>query len=191
MGFDVADAARSIQTRMLIDVNGNVGIGTTSPATKLDVNGSIRASTGILFGTDTAAANTLSDYEEGTFDFGIAFGGASAGVTYTLRQGSYTKIGNKVSVTGQILLSNKGSSTGGAKITGLPFIIPNNANSYAGVAIGFINNISFADQMIAYGDVNTTTIQLTETTNAGTHSVLTNSDFTNTSSVILTLTYTV
>ena len=37
----------------LVNSGDNVGIGTT-PAVKLDVNGEVRASTGILFGTDTA-----------------------------------------------------------------------------------------------------------------------------------------
>jgi hypothetical protein len=144
---------------------------------------------GIQFNGDTAASNALDDYEEGTFDFGIAFGGGSTGITYTSRQGAYTKIGNKVTVTGQILLSNKGSDTGSATITGLPFTIPNNANRYPGAAIGFISNITFADQMTAYGNANSTSIQLAETTTAGTHTNLTDADFSNTSSVIISMTY--
>jgi hypothetical protein len=144
---------------------------------------------GIQFNGDTAAANALDDYEEGTFDFAIAFGGGSTGITYTLRQGAYTKIGNKVTVTGQILLSNKGSDTGSATITGLPFTIPNNGNRYPGAAIGFISNITFADQMTAYGIINSTSIQLAETTTAGTHTNLTNADFSNSSSVIISMTY--
>jgi len=42
-GIDVADAAKVIQTRMVIDVNGNVGIGTPSPDAKLAVSGQVHA----------------------------------------------------------------------------------------------------------------------------------------------------
>jgi hypothetical protein len=41
LGFDVADSSRNIQTRAVIDVNGNMGIGTTSPGYKLHVAGDI------------------------------------------------------------------------------------------------------------------------------------------------------
>jgi hypothetical protein len=41
---------------------------------------------GVTFNGDTAAANALDDYEEGTFDFGIAFGGASVGYLFASRQ---------------------------------------------------------------------------------------------------------
>jgi hypothetical protein len=59
----------------------------------------------------SADANTLDDYEEGTWTMGIAFGGASVGVTYaTANAGKYTKIGRQVTVTGYIeLLTSKGS----------------------------------------------------------------------------------
>tara|TARA_R100000149_G_C5877141_1_gene141124 strand:+ start:38 stop:2068 length:2031 start_codon:yes stop_codon:yes gene_type:complete len=59
---------QSTSEKVRIKGDGKVGIGTTSPAVDLDVNGTIRSASGILFGSDTAAANTLHDYEEGTFD---------------------------------------------------------------------------------------------------------------------------
>lgn len=54
------------------------------------------SSLGIQFGGDTAAANALDDYEEGTFTPTI-YGGTTAGTaTYTTQNGRYTKIGNRV-----------------------------------------------------------------------------------------------
>ncbi len=41
--FAVSAGSDGASTKMVIDANGNVGIGTTSPGSKLDVNGSIRA----------------------------------------------------------------------------------------------------------------------------------------------------
>jgi hypothetical protein len=55
-----------------------------------------------------------------TFTPGIAFGGASVGVTYTVAEGRYTVIGNICFFDIYIDLSSKGSSTGNVTITGLP-----------------------------------------------------------------------
>lgn len=65
-------------------------------------------------------ANTLDDYEEGTFTPGIAFGGNAVGVSYTTQTGTYTKIGNRFLIDIVITLSDKGSSTGAVTVTGLP-----------------------------------------------------------------------
>jgi hypothetical protein len=89
---NASDSSGAIQNRMVIAANGRVGIGTTSPSKNLDVAGEIRASSGILFGTDTAAANTLDDYEEGTWTPSFTTGTW----TYTNRSGYYTKVGNTV-----------------------------------------------------------------------------------------------
>lgn len=69
----------------------------------------------------SADANTLDDYEEGTWTPAIAFGGAAVGVTYTAQTGYYLKVGSMVTAWARIDLSNKGSSTGSMTITGFPF----------------------------------------------------------------------
>lgn len=66
-------------------------------------------------------ANTLDDYEEGTWTPSLTFNGLSVGLTYSSRSGSYIKIGRIVYVNLSIVLSSKGSSTGDAIIGGLPF----------------------------------------------------------------------
>ena len=115
--------------KLVANSAGNVGVGTASPAKPLDVTGDIRTSTGILFGTDTAAANTLSDYETGTFTpAGTGIDASSVGI--------YTKIGN-VCHTQMWILAN-GSTDG--TITGLPFTLGTGSNNYIGVGtVGYIN----------------------------------------------------
>jgi hypothetical protein len=49
---------------------------------------------GICFGSDTAAANALDDYEEGTFTVVVSSGITSVG--YSVQDGYYTKIGNLI-----------------------------------------------------------------------------------------------
>jgi hypothetical protein len=65
----------------------------------------------------SADANTLDDYEEGTFTPTLTFGGASVGMTYTTQVGAYTKIGNRVFFDLNVVLTNKGSSTGLAAVS--------------------------------------------------------------------------
>lgn len=73
---------------------------------------------GISFDSGTT---TLSSYLNTTFLPTLTFGGGSTGITYTSRVGFYTRIGNFISVSINLELLNKGSSTGVASITGLPF----------------------------------------------------------------------
>ena len=65
--------------------------------------------------------NTLNAVTTTAWIPAITFGGGNTGITYSIQSGSYNRIGNVVFYRFTINLSNKGSSTGAAKITGLPF----------------------------------------------------------------------
>lgn len=69
----------------------------------------------------SADANTLDDYEEGTWTPTLTFGNLAVGMTYANRSGTYCKVGRQVSLVGTFALSAKGSSTGTARLGGLPF----------------------------------------------------------------------
>jgi len=145
---------------------------------------------GLKFNGDTAAANALDDYEEGTFTVGVSFGGASVGVTTSINAGKYTKIGRQVMVNGYIQLTSKGSSTGDARITGLPFTIPNDFGNYSAVNL-WTSAITFANQFQANGVINSTNIALEEITVLGIGTALTDADFANNSAIIFSFTYSV
>lgn len=83
-------------------------------------NGVIRGrwtTDGLCFGSDTAAANALDDYEEGTWT-PVPTGWTS--VTYNNQIGNYTKIGNQVTAWFYIRFSGT-SAASNVTITGLPF----------------------------------------------------------------------
>ena len=84
--------------------------------------GYFRANRGVLFGTDTAAANILDDYEEGTWTVGWSSTNNSFNPSTTT--GYYTKIGNLVTVTYHAYLAGAptiNSAANGFSFTGLPF----------------------------------------------------------------------
>ena len=145
-------------------------------------------SDGLKFNGDTAAANALDDYEEGTWTMGVTFGGLSVGVTYANNTGTYTKIGRQVTINGIVGLSNKGSSTGQAAITGLPFTIGNSNSNYAAPAFRFAA-ITFTNQFQGYGEKNSTRIEIEEITVLGTVTTITNADFANNSEIMVSFTY--
>jgi len=78
---------------------------------------------GITFNGDTATANALDDYEEGTHDTAITCGTSGTitlgGSTEKLQ---YTKIGRLVTVTGRVAVSGVSSPTGNFTMS-LPFTI--------------------------------------------------------------------
>lgn len=75
---------------------------------------------GIKFNGDTAEANGLDDYEEGTFALNLSgsSGSITEGSDNTI---SYTKIGRQVFISGRIYISAISSPTGYLTLSGLPF----------------------------------------------------------------------
>ena len=132
-GHSTAQGAMALTTEGKLTVAHSVRIGygeadTTTPGAthELDVSGQIHTSTGILFNNDTAAANTLDDYEEGTWTPGFAGSGTAGSYSVGSSAGRYTKVGNLVTVFCEITdITRNSAGTGGATITGLPFTAGN------------------------------------------------------------------
>ena len=79
-------------------------------------------SDGLTFNGDTAAANALDDYEEGTWTPQITASSGSAGTAaYSNQVGRYTKIGNKVFFEFSVVMTNKGSWSAYTRVLGFPF----------------------------------------------------------------------
>ena len=87
---------------------------------------------GLTFNGDTAAANALDDYEEGTFTPTIDVSGVSGtlSVSYLSQNGRYIKVGRTVFFTIDIRLSNfsRGTGTGGIVVGSLPHVPVNSSN---------------------------------------------------------------
>jgi hypothetical protein len=106
-----------------------VSVGNATPA---------NSGAGITFPASQSAssdANTLDDYEEGTWTPVIGGEGGESGQSYSGQEGHYTKIGRVVTVTFRVVLSAKGTITGNTAIKGLPFTSQNSITFAAGVAL--------------------------------------------------------
>ncbi len=136
----------------------------------------------------SAGANTLDDYEEGEWTMGMSFGDNTTDITYSANTGYYTKIGNIAIATGQLILTSKGSASGVAKITGLPYNINNNKGASFSASLQ-TTNITFASQLMSYGIIGGKTIQLCESTEAGVVSTLTDADFADNSDLTVSCVY--
>ena len=75
---------------------------------------------GIQFGGDTAAANALDDYEEGTFTPTISGASSAGSASYNIQQGTYTKVGRIVTVSLRIEVTSF-TGTGALQVNGFPF----------------------------------------------------------------------
>ena len=108
-GTGIMNAATSI--RVYADSSSSVNNGGNQVA-RFD-------SDGLKFGTDTAAANALDDYEEGTWTPAL-----SNGTGITVHSASYTKVGNLCNVSAYVTISSN-SSSGMVRFNSLPFTAAN------------------------------------------------------------------
>lgn len=136
----------------------------------------------------SADPNTQDDYEEGEWTPALKFGGNSVGMIYLTQNGLYTKMGRKVTVTGYFLISAKGTSTGSAKIYGVPFVSKGHEGARSAVSLRFWS-ILYANNFMGDMTKNSNLIELFECTEAGLQSRIRDYDFTNDSAIIFSLTY--
>ena len=174
----------------------SVRIGSSGNAMVFNTGGTtermrIQSGGGISFNGDTAAANALDDYEEGTWTPTLTFNGSSTGITYeaSYSTGWYTKVGNLVTMGCHLILSNKGSATGGAQINGLPFSTPDTAWKMTASHFN-AGNITYTGQTQAYLPRNQTKITLRQMTESGTKTNITDSNIAGNSDFGIAVTFT-
>jgi hypothetical protein len=131
---------------MRIDSSGNVLIGKTSATAN---GGDLQVSKGITFPATQSAqsdANTLDDYEEGTWTPAFAANGNPfTSVGHTVQSGRYIKVGSLVYVSFLLRAADAstiGSASGGLIISGLPFTPSGSANQRSAGSVG--QTFSFA-----------------------------------------------
>jgi hypothetical protein len=169
--------------RMRIDSSGNLLVGITSARANA---GDVQVSKGISFPATQSAqsdANTLDDYEEGSWTPSI---GGNA--TYTLQTGTYTKIGRVVHLAGVLQINSFGTGSINT-ISGVPFAAANNTAQAPG-SMTFVSAIATSvvslKPRIAIG---ATTIAFTGLTAAGTVETDVISVFQNSARVDFQITY--
>jgi len=97
-------------------------------------------SEGIKFNGDTAAANALDDYEEGSFTPVFTGSSGSAGSYDTgEHEARYTKIGRLVTIQFKITLTNKGSWGGEVRFTTLPFSVSDTMPATGSVTLAYVD----------------------------------------------------
>jgi hypothetical protein len=125
--------------RMRITSTGSVGIGTDSPAQKLDVNGTIKG-TGFATASTTNPINYMDQNVVWTPTFLSSVGGET--ISYTVNSGQYCRYGEWVTCTGRIVVASVSGGSGSVFIGGLPFTTVNasvaQGTLQVGTAIGFV-----------------------------------------------------
>jgi hypothetical protein len=91
-------------------------------------------------GTQIASGdgNCLDDYEEGTWTPTISYTSSDGDLSYATQVGRYTKVGNLVTITGQVVFSET-TASGSVRIASLPFTSVNASNYRSSGGVFFDN----------------------------------------------------
>ena len=161
-----------------------------APRSLLQTNGGNLTGSEIQAGGCYLIADNGTAYEllNGTQSSGVIawtpvlqFGGASVGITYSQQFGRYAKYGNLVFFSFEIDLTSKGSSTGNATIAGLPFAVASNAVGNG--STGFFSNLTFSGQVVGVPVVSSNTIEFVQSSSGSAAVILTDSAFSNTTTL--------
>jgi hypothetical protein len=183
-----ANSGLQVHTNEASASGGSFGFRVTSGSTyDSPTNEIIRVNQhGLCLNGDTAAANALDDYEEGTWTPNITSSGGGSG-TGTDKAGTYTKIGRMVYASGYHVLTNKtGINAGQVRVEGLPF----NASALwvGGVTFNTLNSI-VQTGVQTNGGISSNFISLANVLNNGTQTAINVTELTNTSGIYFSVFY--
>ena len=146
-----ADAALTFTESMRIQspttTTGVIALGTLVTATTVGVGGVTPSGSGsgVQFPATQSAstdANTLDDYEEGTWTPVFSGSGGATGQSYSRQVGIYTKIGNMVTATFAVINTTIGTLSGPyATLSGLPFTVKNDVGGRAAFRPSFFSGL--------------------------------------------------
>jgi hypothetical protein len=152
-----ANAMRIFQTadNSVLDIGQLVGTGGTirlhtgaTERMRITAAGQAIIPGGVTLGTAAGtynAANTLDDYEEGTWTPTYSGQSGSPTIVYNIQEGYYTKVGSVVTVIGRISTTSRtGSFSGDIRLGGLPFNCKNVTNLGAGGGLVISASTDFA-----------------------------------------------
>jgi hypothetical protein len=145
--------------------------------------------TGLALGSGTSAFTGVSYTPATSLTVALTFGGASTGITYFSTQAYYQRVGNFIWLQLQILLTNKGSATGVASITGLPTGPTGGLGNFWPCTFQNVTLTSTNLSGFAFINSGSTNIDLYQSTINGTLSQLTNTNFANNSDIYINLAY--
>jgi hypothetical protein len=114
-----------------------IGVGATTPTT---------SGAGITFPATanlSSNANTLDDYEEGTFAPNLTGTSSAPTITYTVQSGTYIKVGRMVTVFIRLSWSSFTGGGGNLRITNLPFTGATDSDECGG-SVGIATSFSTA-----------------------------------------------
>lgn len=116
---------------------------------------------------------------------GISFGGAAVGITYSTQAGFWFRQGHLVICWGQVVMTNNGSSTGAAALTGLPFAVKNSlptSNAHGFGVFTSRSNVAAGglDELMLFPTVGSTALIQRVTAGSTGTTVATDTDLTNT-----------
>jgi hypothetical protein len=149
--FDIGKPTDGSVTNASVASNAAIALsklattGTMTFASTIGVGGATPAASGagITFPASASAssnANTLDDYEEGSFTPTITGSSTAGTATYSSQIGRYTKIGNAVTIQINVSWSSGNGSGTAMYIVGLPFT--SQSGFIQALTTGYVNNIA-------------------------------------------------
>lgn len=133
------------------------------------------------------ASGTVALEVDGTFTPVLKFGGGVTGITYATQTGYYTTCGKTLTFSITIVLTSKGSSTGGVTITGLP-VTSRTGPTASSMSIAW-SVLTYAAQPTALIESASTVIELYSAVTTGGIAALLDTNFANNTTLYITGTY--